>query len=66
MRNAESTADICLLTDAELEDVSGGNLIAYAVMIGTFCVMAGNAWDLPLGATKADAAAALGVSYLFN
>ena len=66
MRNVESAADIGLLTDAELEDVSGGNLIAYAVMIGTFCVMAGNAWDLPLGATKADAAAALGVSYLFK
>jgi hypothetical protein len=64
MRNAENSAEICLLTDAELEDISGGNIIAYAVMIGTICMMAGACWDLPLGATKADAKAALGVSSL--
>jgi hypothetical protein len=66
MRNAENTADTCLLTDAELEDVAGGNLMIAAVAVGAVCMLAGAAWDLPLGATKADAAAALGVSYLFN
>ena len=64
MRNAENTAGIRSLTDAELEDISGGYLMSVTAMVGAFCVMAGNAWDLPLGATKADAAAALGVSHL--
>lgn len=64
MRNAENTADTGLLTDAELQDVTGGHPMIAAVAIGAVCMLAGAAWDLPLGATKADAAAALGVSYL--
>jgi hypothetical protein len=47
MRNAENTAGVRSLMDAELEDISGGYLMSVTAMVGAFCVMAGNAWDLP-------------------
>jgi hypothetical protein len=66
MRNAENTADIRPLTDAELEHVNGAILAAFiGGAIGYLSLMAPIYWDLPFGATKQQAAAALGVKHLF-
>jgi hypothetical protein len=66
MRNAENTADIRLLTDAELEHVSGAVLAAFiGGAIGYLSYAVPIYWDLPFGTTKQQAAAALGVEHLF-
>ena len=65
MRNSENTSEIRPLTDVELDHVNGAVYLAGAVvMTAALCALAGAAWDLPIGATKAQAAAALGVSHL--
>jgi hypothetical protein len=63
MGNAENISDIRSFTDAELDDANGGT-IAIAVVIAEFCILAGLAWDLPIGATVEDAAGKLGCSHL--
>ena len=66
MRTADTTADIRSLTDDELEHVSGGILAAFiGGAIGYLSLMGPIGWDLPVGATKQQAAKALGVECLF-
>jgi hypothetical protein len=66
MRNTENTADVRLLANAEIENVTGGALaLALIPAAAIFCLQFGIGYgDLPLGTTTKDAAAALGVSYL--
>jgi hypothetical protein len=67
MGTTENLANIRSLTDIELDDVSGGVLLAAAgavVAIAGWTAIAIGWSDLPVGATKQDAAAALGVSHL--
>lgn len=54
-----TTTELHDVTADELDGVHGG--FSPAFMIG---VAIGYGWDLPVGATKEDAATALGVSYL--
>jgi hypothetical protein len=63
MRNAENTSDIRPLTGAELENVSGGHP-AVVVAAAVFLAWAIGTDQPPLGATKEQMAAALGVEYL--
>jgi hypothetical protein len=53
MRNAENTSDIRSLTDAELDDVSGG-VLGDAILVGLFLigVSIGAYWDLPAKAPR--------------
>jgi hypothetical protein len=63
MYNAENTSDIRPLTDAELENVSGGHP-AVVVAAAVFLAWAIGTDQPPLGATKEQMAGALGVGYL--
>jgi hypothetical protein len=67
MHNAENTPDIRSLSDAELDDVSGGYaalVVGAAFIIAFGAELAIGFGDLPFGKTKQDAANALGVGYL--
>jgi hypothetical protein len=53
------------LCEYELDQVSGGSpVVAAAACFLALCVWSGYSWDLPIGATKEDAARALGVEHL--
>jgi hypothetical protein len=53
------------LSEYELDQVSGGSpAIAAAACFLALCAWSGYSWDLPIGASKADAAKALGVEHL--
>jgi lactobin A/cerein 7B family class IIb bacteriocin len=63
MHSGENT----LLTDAELEHVSGGAVplaFGLAVAVGALAMVYIGWSEIPFGKTKEDAAAALGVSHL--
>jgi bacteriocin-like protein len=60
--NTENT-EIHTLTDAELDNVSGG-IIAHMTMAVIAGVIAG--WDLAPGVTTKDAARALGMDHLVD
>jgi lactobin A/cerein 7B family class IIb bacteriocin len=62
-----NTDNVRSLTDAELDDVSGGVVplaVGVAVAVGAWTAIAIGWSDIPFGKTKADAAAALGMSHL--
>jgi hypothetical protein len=63
MYSTEKTFDIRSLTDAELENVSGGHP-AVVVAAAVFLAWAIGTDQPPLGATKEQMAQALGVEYL--
>jgi hypothetical protein len=64
MRNAGNASDIRPLTDAELDDVSGG-VLGYVVLGAAWTAIVIAGWDLPPTPTaRADAAAALGASHI--
>jgi lactobin A/cerein 7B family class IIb bacteriocin len=66
MSTMENPADIRCLTDAELEHVSGGVPMAFAVacLIGPVAALVIGGWDMPPGTTVQQGAAALGVSHI--
>jgi lactobin A/cerein 7B family class IIb bacteriocin len=67
MSTIENLANIRSLTDKEIDDVSGGVVplaVGVCVAIGSLAILAIGWGDIPFGKTKADAAAALGVSHL--
>jgi lactobin A/cerein 7B family class IIb bacteriocin len=67
MGTTENSGNMRSLTDAELDDVSGGVIplpVAAAAAIGGLAMIAIGWSEIPFGATKQDAAAALGVSHL--
>jgi lactobin A/cerein 7B family class IIb bacteriocin len=67
MGTTENLASMRSLTDAELDHVSGGVVplaVAAAAAVGGLAMIAIGWSEIPFGATKQDAAAALGVSHL--
>src|SRR5262245_18256527 len=68
MGTTENLATIRSLTDAELDDVSGGIIpvaVGVAAAVGALAVIAIGWGDLPVGMTQQQAAAAMGLSHLF-
>lgn len=61
-----SATEIRSLSEGELDDVNGGHpaLVLAGMAFVTACMWAGASWDLPIGATAQDAAAALGMEHL--
>ena len=66
MRNTEAIANNRPITDSELGEVTGGHpavaLVGAAAIV--WGAVVGSAWDMPLGATKEQAAGALGMGHL--